>query len=64
MRCDDVLVSDTRLKQQAAVEQVALHVFQSADISGQFISRRMVAERLDQLAAPTTAGVCVDRCRW
>ena len=42
---------DARLKRQAAVEQVALNVFQNADTGGRLITRRMVAERLDELSA-------------
>ena len=35
---------------EAAVEQVALHVFQNVDIGGQLITRRMVRDRLRELA--------------
>lgn len=50
MRCDDVLVSDARLKRQAAVEQIALHVFGIADTGGKLITRKLVSERLDELS--------------
>lgn len=49
---------NARLKRDQAVEQVALHIIGTVDIGGQLITRRLVRERLDELAGHR------DGCRW
>ena len=61
IRCDDVLVADgdnAISLRQAAVEQIALDVFGRADIGGKLITRRMVAERLNELSAHSDGCRC------
>ena len=53
-RCNDVLVADgdnAKTRRQQAVELLALNVFGTADTGGKLITRRIVAERPDELSA-------------
>ena len=49
---------NAKSRREQAVEQIALDVFGRADTNGKLITRRMVAERLDELAAHSDGCRC------